>query len=161
MKISYHHIKSPLNCNVSYFNGNLDYTPPYHKSVILFGTVARVAGRSTHDIKLSVPIDDNWAGGFNYTLENANEFDDIVVKNNFYNISVDQLSSTYQNHVLCNSTCREFWTNVMKDIPDIKPNAFQKFATPLSTLWPPMDALLLLVTVTSITCIVVKRKVKK
>ncbi len=34
MKIGYCLIKAPFNNDISYLNGNLDYTPPNHKLVI-------------------------------------------------------------------------------------------------------------------------------
>ncbi len=95
------------------------------------------------------PHDNSGARGFDYTLNVANKFDNIVINNNLYNISVYQLRSTYQNHVLHNVTYKEFWANAMTDTKDIKnddgtykPNAFRKIATPFSSTWLPMDALL-------------------
>ncbi len=82
MKIRYHYIKPHFNYNIGYLNGNLDYTSPDHKLVILFGTVARAASRSTHEIKLSIPVNNGGARGFDYTLKVANKFDDIFVNNN-------------------------------------------------------------------------------
>ncbi len=70
----------PFNYNVSHLNGNLDYTNPNHKLIILFKTVVRATTRS-QEIKLSIPIDDGGDRGFIYTLEVANVFDDIVITN--------------------------------------------------------------------------------
>ncbi len=59
--------------------------------------------KSTWETKLFIPYDNGGAGGFDYTLKVANVFDDIIINNNLYNFSVEQLFSTYQNHVLCNA----------------------------------------------------------
>ncbi len=91
---------------------------------------------------MSVPVDNSGARGFDYTFEVANKFDYIVINNNLYNIPVDLLCSTYQNHVLHDGTYREFWTNAMKDTPDIKsdkgmykPDAFQKICNTVFNFW--------------------------
>ncbi len=134
MKIGYYLIKPPFIYHVSYLNGNLDYTPPNHKLVNLFGTFARAASKSTSEIILSVPINDGGAGGFDYTLEVANVFDNIIINNNLYNFSVEQLCSTYQNHVVCKADYHIFWTQATEETQDIKsddgtykPEAFHKF----------------------------------
>ncbi len=44
-------INSPFKYHVSYLNGNLNYTPPDHKSVNLFGTLVEAASKSTHEIE--------------------------------------------------------------------------------------------------------------
>ena len=83
MKISYRLIDSPFKYNVSYLNDNLDYTPLSHTAITIYGTLAAAANRTTREtrqINLSVPVDDGGAGGFDYTLEVANMFDDIVLK---------------------------------------------------------------------------------
>ncbi len=74
-------IKSFFQYNVSYLNDNQEYNPPNHKFVHFFGTVARAASKSTYKIKLSILVDDSGAGGFDYTLQVANKFDDIVISN--------------------------------------------------------------------------------
>lgn len=111
MKIGYYLINSPLKYKVSYLNGNLDYTPCDHKLVTLF---------DGHEIKLSVPVDDGSARGFDYNLKVTNIIDKIVLNNNIYNISVKQLYSTYQNHVLHNASYWSFWTQAMNKTKDIK-----------------------------------------
>ncbi len=86
---SYHHIDSHFKYHLCYLNGNCDYNPPDHKSVALFGTLARAASKSTRELKVSVPIDHGGASGFTYTLKVANVFDDIVINNEFYIILVE------------------------------------------------------------------------
>ncbi len=116
--------------HISFLNDNLDYTPPDNKLVTLFGTLIRAMSRSPWEIKLSIPVDDGGAGGFKYTLEVTNVFDDIITKNKTCVFFTDQLCSTYQNHVLHNADCR---TQAMEEMEDTKsdnetykPDAFQK-----------------------------------
>ncbi len=61
-----------FNYHISYLTDNLDYKPPGHKSVTLFGTLVGATSRTPQEIKLSIPIDDSVAGGFDYTLKVAN-----------------------------------------------------------------------------------------
>ncbi len=94
MKISYCLIDLPFKYNVSYLNGNLDYNPPDNKLITLFDTLAQAASKSTWELRLSFPINDGGTCGFNYTLKVANIFDNIVINNKLYIISVKQLCST-------------------------------------------------------------------
>ncbi len=97
MKIGYSLIKSPFQYNVNNLNDNLEYKPPDHKLVnlLVLSLELQAASRSTCEIKLTVPInDDGGAGGFDYTLQVADEFDDIFINNNLYNLSFGQMCST-------------------------------------------------------------------
>lgn len=127
---------SSFKYHISYLNHILDYTPPDHKAISILGTHTAVANRitcKTHEIKLSVSIDNSGARGFNYTLKVANIFEDIVLNNNLYNVAVQQLCDTHQNHVLCNATYQASWNQAMTNTKDIKSgdgmykdSAFQK-----------------------------------
>ncbi len=83
MKIGYFLILSPFQYGTSYLNDKMDYIPPDHKLVNIFGTVARVESKSTRKIKLFIPIDDSGAWGFDYTLQVANKFDNIIINSDF------------------------------------------------------------------------------
>ncbi len=164
MKMGYCLIASPFKSNASYLNSNLDYKPPDHKSVTLFGTLAGAARNSTWELKLSVPVDNSGAGGFNYTLKVANVFDDIIIFNKLYIILVEQLFSTYKNHALCNTEFHTFWTQATHELKDLKnddrtykSNAFHRICNTFLTRLPSLDALLLLATVFSITCLVERK----
>ncbi len=131
MNISYRLINSPFKYNVSYLNGNLDYKPPNHKSVTLFGTLTGAASKSTWELKCSVPVNGSRARGFDYTLKVANIFDNIVINNKLYIISIEPL--TYKNHVLCNTNYRTYWTQATNELQDLnnddgtyKPDALYK-----------------------------------
>ncbi len=112
MNIGYHLIDSPFKYHVSHLNGNLNYTPSNHKLVNLFGTLTGAASKSINEIKLSVPIDDGGARGFDYTLEAASDFDNTFVNYNLYNFLVEQVCSAYQKHVLHNADYQNFWTQM-------------------------------------------------
>ncbi len=120
MKIGYDLINSPFVYNVSYLNGNLNCEPPGHKSITLFGTLSGVASKSTWEIKLSVPVDDSEASGFDNTFKVAKGFDDIIFINNLYIISIEQLCSTYQNYVLKDADYHTFWSQAMEETTNIK-----------------------------------------
>ncbi len=133
MKIGYCLISSPFQYGVSFPNDNLNYFPPDHKLVNLCGTVTWAASNSTCKMKLPIPIEDSLAGGFDYTLQVTNKFDDMAINNNLYNFSFEQLCSTYQNHVFCNDTCKLFWSPAITKTTNLKnyngmykPNASQK-----------------------------------
>ncbi len=85
MRIIYHLITYLFQYGNSNLNDNLSYTPPDHKSVNLFRTVTGTASKSTCEIKLSVPVNYSGAGGFDYTLQVANKFNNMVINNNLYN----------------------------------------------------------------------------
>ncbi len=78
MKIGYHLIDSPFKHHLSYLNYNLDYIPPEHKSITLFGTLIAATSKTPNYIKLSIPVNNGKKGGFNYILEVANVFDNVV-----------------------------------------------------------------------------------
>ncbi len=48
-------------------------------------------------------------------LKVANVFYDIVIDNSLYNVSIEQLCSAYQNHVLQNANYITFWTKAMEE----------------------------------------------
>ncbi len=54
MKIGYCPIPLLFQIGNNYPNDNLDYTPPNHIAVNLFGTIAKAANKSAHEIKLLV-----------------------------------------------------------------------------------------------------------
>ncbi len=61
-------------------------TPLLTKKIVnLFGTVARVTSKSTFKIKLSIPVNDSGAGGFDYTLQVANKFDNTLITSGLCN----------------------------------------------------------------------------
>lgn len=86
-----------------------------------------------HEINFSVPVKDSGAGGFNFSLEVANMFNDIVLDNNLYNFAVKQLCNTYQSHVLQYTTYQTYWNQAItefkyfkNDDGKYKDGAFQK-----------------------------------
>ncbi len=162
MNISYCLINSPFKNNIIYLNGNLDYKPPNHKSVTLFGTLTGAASKSTWELKCSVPVNGSRARGFDYTLKVANIFDNIVINNKLYIISIEPL--TYKNHVLCNTNYRTYWTQATNELQDLKNengtyklDAFHRIRNTFIVKLLLPDAQLLLATVFSITCIVEER----
>ncbi len=74
MEIRYCLIQSPFHYGTSYLNDNLDYTPCNHKLDNLFGTVTRAARKSTHEIKLSIPVNQSGTRCFDYTLQVTTNF---------------------------------------------------------------------------------------
>ncbi len=84
----------------------------------------------------------------------------MIINNNLYNFSFEQLCLTYQNHVLCNNTYKfsslVWWLKhtilklIMENTMLMPPI---KSATPFLPLWSSMDALSLLAIVFFITCI--------
>ncbi len=66
-----------------------------------FWNVAGAASKSTCEIISIVPVNDRGARGFIHILMAANNFDDMIINNNLYKFSFEQLYSTYQNYVLC------------------------------------------------------------
>ncbi len=92
--------------HVSYLNGNLDYTsPPITNQLTFYEILSElwVSPLGKPNFLSPTTMVNGGAGGFDYTLKVANVFDDIIINNNLYNFSVEQLFSTYQNHVLCNA----------------------------------------------------------
>ncbi len=89
MKIVYYFIPCPSHYGVSYVNDNLNYAPPDHKLVNLFGNFTGAVSKSTCEITLSIPVNDGGAGGFDYTLQVANMFDNMVTDNNLYKLSFE------------------------------------------------------------------------
>ena len=56
MKIGYHLIESPFKYHVSYLNNNLDYKPPDHKLVTLFGTLAGTTSKTPKKSSYPSPL---------------------------------------------------------------------------------------------------------
>ncbi len=126
MKIGYCLIKSPFKYRVSYLNDSLKYQTPSDKSVSFYGFVNGKKGPS--EIKITIPVDDSGAGkaNFDWALEVANAFDNIVTNNPQYTLTDDTLITNYQNHVLNNADYKTYWANSIKDNKNLK-NANKSF----------------------------------
>ncbi len=111
MKISYCLIDSPFKYHLSYLNDNLNYKPPNHKPIRIYGTVIETMSKTPREIKISIPIDDCGTGeaSFNFDLKVANVFDNIVTNNNQHILTYESLIVTYQNHVLHNANYSTYW----------------------------------------------------
>ncbi len=97
MKIGYCLINSPFKYHLSYLNDNLNYKPPNHKPISIYGTVVRTTSKTPSEIKLSIPVDDGGTGdaSFDFALEVANVFDNIVTNNNQHVLTNKTLIVTY------------------------------------------------------------------
>ncbi len=84
MKIGYRLINSPFKYHLSYLNDNLNYNPPSHKSISIYGTVVGAMSKTPCEFKTSIPVDDGGAGeaSFNFSFKVTNAFDTIVTSNN-------------------------------------------------------------------------------
>ncbi len=84
MKISYHLINSPFEYHLSYLNDNWNYKPLNHNPISIYGTVVRATSKTPCEIVISIPVNDGSAGeaSFNFALEVANVFDNIITSNN-------------------------------------------------------------------------------
>ncbi len=120
MKIDYCLIQSPFQYGKSYLNIN-NYTPPDHKLVKLFGTIAKVMSKSTYEITLIVLLTVLEPEVLTI-LKFADNLNDRVINNNLYNFSFEQLCSTYQHHVLINDTYKSFLSHAMKETSGMKNN---------------------------------------
>ncbi len=133
LKINYRLINSPFKYNLTYLNDSLKYQPPSDKSVSFYGVVNRRKGPSK--IKLTIPVNDGGAGdaSFDYALEVATAFDNIVANNPQYSLTNDTLIINYQNHVLNNVDYKIYWSTAINDNNKLKsdddtfkPGAFKK-----------------------------------
>lgn len=99
MKIGYHLIDSPFKYYTKCLNDNLDYKPPNHKSIAIFGTLVGATSKTLWEIKLTIPINNGGTGPaqFDYTLYVASVFDDIITHNKTCTFTIDQFCATYQN----------------------------------------------------------------
>ncbi len=111
MKIGYHFINSPFKYHLSYLNDNLNYNPPNHNSISIYGTVIGASSKTPCEFKTSIHVDSGGAGeaSFDFTLEVANAFDNIVTNNNRHVSTDETLISTYQNHILNNTNYSTYW----------------------------------------------------
>ncbi len=102
IKIGYCLIDSPFKYHLCYLSDNLYYKPPKHKPISIYGTVVGATSKTPCEIKISIPINDGGAGdaSFDFTLEVANVFDNIVTNNKQHVLTDKTLIVTYQNHVL-------------------------------------------------------------
>ncbi len=105
------------------------------------------------EFKTSIPADDGGAGdkSFDFALEVANVFDDIVTYINQHVLTDKTLITTYQNHVLNNANYSTYWEYALSNNEDLKNSLI---------ILLPLDALLLQATVFSITCIMARKKLK-
>ncbi len=101
MKTGYCLIDCPFKYHLSYLTDNLNYKPPNHKPISIYGTVVRATSKTPHEIKISIPLNDGGAGdaSFDFALEVANVFDNIVANSNQHILTEKTSIITYQNHV--------------------------------------------------------------
>ncbi len=116
--------------------------------------------------KLTIPVDYSGAGNtsFDYALEVATTFDNIVTNNTQYSLTDDPLITNFQNHVLNNADYKIYWSEAIKDNSNLKNDddtfnleRLKKSTTVSLIMLHLLVALLLLVTAFSITYVVAKR----
>ncbi len=100
MKIGYRLIDSPFKYHFSYLNDDLNYKPPPHISISIYGSVVGATTKTPCEIKTFIPITDGGTGeaSFNFAFKAANVFDKIVTNSNQYILSDKTLIATYQTH---------------------------------------------------------------
>ncbi len=89
MKIGYCLIESPFTYHLSYLNDSLNFKILDHKSVSFYGIVSGKKGPG--EIKITIPVDNGQAGKacFDFALEVATSFDNIVTNNPQYTLTDD------------------------------------------------------------------------
>ncbi len=104
---------------------------------------------------------------FDFALEVATSFDNIVTNNPQYTLTDDTLITNYYNHVLNNAKYQTYWNKAINTNPNQKtptaltsPVLSSKFAMGFLTILPLPVAPLPLVTVFFITYVVEKRNTK-
>ncbi len=120
MKISYCLLNFPFKYHLSYLNDNLYYKTPNHKTITLFGTLINHTSKTLRDTKLPILVGNGGKGGFDYTLEVANVFDNVVTNNANATFTQDQLIHTYHNQVLQNADFCLYWSCEINETPNIK-----------------------------------------
>ncbi len=117
MKIGYRFIDSPFNYHLSYLNDNLNYKPPNHKPIIIYGTLTGAASKIPSEINVSIPVDGSGTGdaSFDSSLKVANVFDNKVTNNKQHILTDKTLIVTYQSHVLNNANYSTYWNYDLND----------------------------------------------